>query len=50
MDFSCKSKNDAQMMLYGLNLLDFLQKIGQVEKGQKVRLCPLAVPKICFGL
>lgn len=28
MGFSC----DAQMMLYGLKLLDFLQKVGQVEK------------------
>ena len=28
MGFSC----DARMMLYGLKLLDFLQKVGQVEK------------------
>lgn len=28
MGFSC----DAQMMLYELKLLDFLQKVGQVEK------------------
>ena len=32
MGFSYERKTDAQMMLYGLNLLNFLQKIGQVEK------------------
>lgn len=30
-----KAKNDAQMMLYELKLLDFLQKVGQVENGRR---------------
>ncbi len=35
MGFSCKSKIDAQMMLYELNLLDFLKKVGQIEIGRR---------------
>ena len=30
------------MMMYGLKLLDFLQKVGQIEIGRRTLLCPSA--------